>query len=270
MLLGYYYVDGREDYGDHFEKARSYTNLYRASLSGVHGRPDPVAFQAGLTRRAVEAGKKIWLALDMPARDDDPPIPWREHLEAQLNETENQVIAVELTDEPMWGPRKARRMAREVRTALGGRLQDVPLGVTLSAQDVLHGGAQQYVGENGYGYIAAEAYLDPRMNWIPAEAHEASRILVRRLWRNCPRSSRFWVVGMSYSRNFEFGPTQALKACQHGTHEGAREKDAEAIVWFSYGRPSGVVSYPRLVREHKAIALAEDVGEGLVPRRVNL
>jgi hypothetical protein len=261
--LGYYNADGRQDYGDHFAEQAAHTNLYRASLSGVEGRPEPVAFAAELSERAVAAGKKVWLALDMPKTPEEEAQEslWLDHLGTQMEIVDGQVVAIELTDEPNWTPRKAKQMARKVRTALAGAWPDVPLGVTLASQDVLAGKASIYSEAAGYGYMAAEAYL-PLGEWEPEAADAEAFRLVKRLKRHCTAVPSFWVVGMSYDRrgrdsdgqDVSFGPNAALKAAQHGTYRGAVAARADALVWFSFGRPGGVVSYPGLKREHRAIA----------------
>jgi hypothetical protein len=264
MYLGYFYADGRQDYGDHFEEQAGYTNLYRSSLSGVEGRPDPVAFAADLSQRAVDAGKKIWLALDMPKtpqEEEEQGTLWLDHLGTQMEIINDSVVAIELTDEPDWTQRKAKQMARKVRTVLNGAWPDVPFGVTLASQDVLDGKAKTYTPENGYGYVGCEAYLDIG-TWDPVAAADEAARLVKRMKRKLPAGVRYWVVGMSYDRRGvggAFGPAKALKAVQHGTYDGAVLAHADALVWFSYGRPGGVVSYSGLRREHRAIARQEGI-----------
>lgn len=257
FLLGYYYADGR--YGDHFYDQAAYTNAYRSSLSGWHGFEDPVASAAAGARRAVGFGKSIWLALDMGRGS-----PWREHLRAHLaiDGAAEKIVAIELRDEPPWNEDQAASKAASVRRVLGGWLPDVPLGVTLSREDVINNGrARIFTTAAGYGYVAGECYLDVRQ-WEPEEARAEAGAIVRRLRRNTPRSVALWVVGQSYDRNGEgwaFGPPAALEAIQGATYEAAKGVGAAGLFWFSYGRPGGVETYGRLRREHRAIGRAEGI-----------
>lgn len=261
--LGYYYADGR--YGDHFDTQEPYTTLYRVSRSGWYG--DVIGPTRGAVMsltRAVAAGKKLQIALDIGSTNVGGE-PWRPYFHKVLQRLEDLnalslVHSIEVRDEPSWSPVQSDKKAAAVRKVLAGRLEHVPLGVTLSTDDVLAGRARDFEGL--YGWVGAEAYLPVRADWDPDDADEAAFDLIKKLRRKIPAGMRMLVVGQSYDRRSaagQFGPARALKAVQHGTHEGARQVHADGIMWFSFGRPGGVESYSGLIREHRAIARAEGI-----------
>lgn len=268
MLLGYYYADGR--YGDHFQRQSPHTNLYRMSRSGVLGNSaGEIAAALLLGERAARAGKVIQLALDINSPNVGPS-GWKPFLRTVMRQQSivDRIVAIELRDEPEqdptnWTESKIRQRVETVRTILAGRLGQVPLGITLASQDVLNGLAYKYNASNGIGYVACEAYLSPEM-WDPVLASQTVRKLVKSMKEKTPGSVDFWVVGQSYDLSGRFGPAAALKAIQIPTYEAAAEAEAKGLVWFSFGRPGGVESYPRLKQEHREIARREGFLHGVM------
>lgn len=261
LLLGYYYADGR--YGDYFHAQSAYTNLYRVSRSGWSTSKSPTAKAVASIKRAVDAGKYLQIALDLGSPNVGGE-GWKPYLRAIVNRIEaldafENVVAIEVRDEPSWSAEEADQKATAVRQVLNGRLEHVPLGVSLSPDDIEAGRARDFTEQ--YDYIGAEAYL-PIGVWDPVVARDEARKLVLRMRQEIPGSLSMLVIGQSYDRRSaagSFRPARALKEIQHGTYEGAKEAGAEGIVWFSYGREGGVESYSGLVREHRAIARAEEL-----------
>lgn len=259
--LGYYYLDGR--YGDHFDRAAPYTNVYHCWWRMGYWASTDEPYEGGPTggwkfkvrgaaRRAFDAKKRILLVLDVDRDAAMPPVREAITLMAPFW---SRVWLVDLFDEPTWSRARAEAVAREVRHAIDNAgLPQRPVGLTLDRAAAL---TSDLVNTEGLDWLGIEAYCDPR------EQNDATGEIVQRMKRDFRLGAgrfagKVLAVGQSYTRNGQWTNMESLRRLQLPTYDLVAELGDRGlgIAWFAYGRPSGVVDCPFLAQEHRAIAKA--------------
>jgi hypothetical protein len=247
VKCGYYFLGGRYDPKDeHFHEANSYTTLFRTGLWDATAPDSPegdVATLVAHLRRAKEHGKTLVLALDI----NFPQTPnWTEVLERIPQDVLESIEYVELADEPFWTEAEAELISTSARNKLEKRGVQPKLGVTLSRQQILAGDAFRYAASKGYGYIGIEVYNPPSRD--EQDIYDFAEELFTRV----PWSVDRWVVGQSYNMGGTWKHRHVVDI-QWPIAKAASALQAQALLWFAYGRPGGVVSNRRLAARHKEI-----------------
>ncbi len=248
LAYGYYFVDGK--YGDQRDltEVNGYTDLYLASRWNYQADPVPPdlwqQFEKSL-QNAVAANRQIYLSLG-----EDLAL-WNDALNVAAKYW-NNVILIELADEPAWSRIETENMLRELRTRLQVRgLPSRPIGVVYTRSQVLN---EDALFANGLDWVGIEAYID-----APGSADSQVNVnnlysYVQQAKARVPASKNIVLVMMAYDRNGGWKNIATLTDLQIPAYLLAyNDPRVIALTMFAYGRSGGTRDHPELKAPHKQI-----------------
>jgi hypothetical protein len=236
-------------WGDYSDEVRDHTNLYWAeNRSGYEASTDddPGAYFPVMREkfaREVGPGKR---KLGFNVGANDPKNLVRKSL-AELVPYADSLAAVSVADEPAWTVSELSARAASVRAEMASLGLSAPVGV------VLHAGQMDLAGAE-VDWVGVECYLRAPGPSSPEAAADEMRRVCSALAAEVPAGKRVVFVGQGYSRNGAWTNVETLRAVQRPVLDVAMgEPRALAVVYFAWGRPSGVRYYPELRAEHESI-----------------
>lgn len=259
--LAYYLADGR--YGSFTDEVFPYVNCYyawaRRGYERTSADPNSVWLprMAECVARAAAAGKSLYLNLNMQ-ESGVRNTPVKQVLEI-MRPYWDQVIAIELADEPKWDWLGTRAAVRGLNAKLDNMgLAPKKFGIVYYYDQVME--ADPHIW-NLLDFVGIEAYVDPPG---PQTVEKADRQVRARLNNQLDRvlgaGKQAVVVMQAYARNGAWTDMTTLKALQYPAYDVANgRKGVFALTMFSCGRESGTMDLKArglvdLTVEHKAIA----------------
>lgn len=254
FLYGFWFEDALR-YGDFSEEVRGVTNLYvaenRVGYQAVDDEPAGLYWPILRERLKRECGPGTSRSLFFNLRTNDPAILLPKSINTIAPYAERLKL-LSLADEPEWDLKQTNRKAQEVRDLMQGAGFVAPLGVVLNEDLLLR---EEIAFSSELDWVGVETYLREVPGESVDEVISRLRGVSSFLFSKVPAGKKILVAGQGFSRNFQWDNIETLAALQWATYQIARELGdrCAGLMFFAYGRPSGIRTYPELQTAHKAI-----------------
>lgn len=214
--------------------------------------------------RAVEKGKRLYLALNMQNRLDATPAAVTKILHG-MKPYWARVAAIDLADEAKWAPLKTQALASRVKKQIASLgLSPRPIGYTQDESGILTRSSHRVPALD---FVGVEIYLQAIPGETPGQIRRRTAAHAARLFAKIKANKKIIPTFQAYDRNVSSQwPEEMIVAMQEPMFQAARSLGSRCpmVLMFNYGRrgtgidgkPSGGVAlYPAVEAEIRRLLL---------------
>lgn len=249
--LGYYYVDSK--YGSFYKKVKDYAPIYRICIQEF--KTSEISYDEAKKkfRETLKAANPAKLVLAIDSKN--------ENIKDVISEVVNagywdEVIAVELADEPGWDAGTAAMLFRKYKDLLRDLDISIPkygAGVVETKKNIL-----ETKGWEVLDWVGVEAYVT-----APGDTAEVNReVLFKDLDSMLAvlKDKPYVLIPQGYDRNGNWKNIKTLVQLQKDILNYPRQDNMLPFeMIFAYGRPGGSKDHPELAAVHKEWVTGEKV-----------